>query len=1539
MFRHISTIGKFLRDLNSSNRRRLGLFYASSILYSNTSNSTTSYHIISNTAQQSAQTVQQDTTSIGGFSILIIGGLVLLLTLVLALFYNKSPFARAIQDYENTKDRSLRELGFNFLVCGISFLLSSAIYNLYYPTNAILTLFDIAFGSLGILTFVFASRLRQIAPHLETLLTLVFFFLGTSTFFKIVSAPYDIFSFCCFAILAYVSFSVLKSMRYFWMYNALLAITLLGLLVLNFLPDKTVLSYLYCLFFTVLINYSRFLYIRNFEKKLLFTSKIVNHGSSLVVGSNSNEQLVFVSENVKEILGYEKDELHSTNWFKRTLAPEDNEETILQKIREAKHQGKIYSRKLITANGGYKWIQWQYKKFGGELWIGIGQDITEQMKIQEQYQNLIQSATDIIHKTDNKGHFTFFNRHVKNLLGYDAEELIGKPYIHLIRKDYAKKVASFYAKNQNKGNYGTIEFPAIRKDGETVWLSQNVTVEKDGEGNATSYNAIVRDITALKYAELEKERKQAKIEYNSKLLRELTLSPLARKNNLAETLKNIIEIASRGLMSDRISIWICKNETIESHYFYEQEQNRHWNNATTLNKADHPIYFNILRQGEIIVAKDVSSHEATKDFFKDYFQDHDAKSLLDVPIFLDAKLEGVLCCESIKNFKEWDSEDINFARSITGLITLAIESNKRRVAESQLADRSKILSAVAKTTEQLLISHNILKTLGECLQYLGESISASRVYLYKADEEKKEFTIQHEWYANSVITKCVSHWKNPRLYDKLQELLRQRDNEHFATTLSKQIQNNDIRNFLQNQQIKAVLILPIYLEDTFYGLLGIDDDEHERNWPLENIQLIQSLTNNIANAIDRLNKELKIQESENNFREINESIEDVFWLYDNKKHKYLYISPSCETVLGMAQAEFYAGENYGARYVLEEDLLNYTNAQNLLRLKKSYEIEYRIRTSKGGIKWINEKSSAIVNEEGELIRNSGTCSDITEKKQFLNKINQLSLVAEKTNNGVLILDRNGFAVWANQSYLNTLEITTEQLLNKRPGDLFHYGELNKNHKLDAINGTNYTIVFEVLTFKQNKKYLEINNTIIEDEEGNTVQQIQILTDITHKKIKDLELAQHRAMLRKYSSNLEYQNELKEKLIKASSIEEITRLALMFVKENIKNCIHISLLTLDEKKQFLSGYFILKDAIEKERHHVKDLKSIEIVKNGDMFVEADLPKNQNKSTSDNILINYGAISYIVLPLLDETELIGIVTITFDTPYTFSESENESLKNFAMNLSTTIVKLNLKNSLQEKNNDIKDSLNYAKNIQKTMLPNLRDGFDSLSNLCLFFKPKDIVSGDFYWAKETDDYLFVALGDCTGHGVPGAFLTIIGTRLLEQIVRETNNPSTADIITQLDEQLYKSLNSNTNDIIRDGMEMALCLVNKKTNTLQFSGVGMGLVYFIDEEEIYIKGQRGSVGDYTYNELAFEQFNIALCGKERFFMASDGYQDQLGGKNYKRYSKRRLMDDMKLIKDLDGPTQEKTLKENLKLHMKENFQTDDISVLGFQIKLSNHE
>lgn len=641
----------------------------------------------------------------------------------------------------------------------------------------------------------------------------------------------------------------------------------------------------------------------------------------------------------------------------------------------------------------------------------------------------------------------------------------------------------------------------------------------------------------------------------------------------------------------------------------------------------------------------------------------------------------------------------------------------------------------------------------------------------------------------------------------------------------------------------------------------------------------------------------------------------------------------------MEQEAFYRGENFGDHFVLEEDLLNYIKALASLRTQDEYEIEYRIRGNDGSIRWIREKSSAIRDEKGELIRNSGICTDITEQKHTQNRIRQLSLVAEKTSNGVLILDRNGFVLWANQSYLSIVELQLNDLLNQRPEELFAYKIENKAGQNPIVNGTNYSHTFELQTHSGQKKWIEVNNTIIVDDEDQTVQQIQIVSDVTQKRLKDLELAQHRTMLRKYSSFLEYQNELKEKLLQASTVEEITQVALKFAKENTKNCIHISLLSLDDKKQSMSGYYIVEDKVARERHNVKNFKSYETIRRGEIFIEADLLADGPKSSSDAILQEYGARSYIVLPLMDQSDLIGMLTLTYNTPINFSDSEKENLKNMAFNLSTTIQKLNLKTSLQEKNNDIKDSLKYARNIQKSVLPDLRQDFPSLRNVMLLFEPKDIVSGDFYWAKETEDYLYIALGDCTGHGVPGAFLTLIGTRMLDQIVREAPHSNSAIILSELDEQLFHALNATNKTMIRDGMEIALCMIEKRSRRLFFSGVGMGLLLFRDGEEIYIKGQRGSVGDYTFNELPIEINTMQLSGEERFYMASDGFQDQLGGEGYKRYSKRRLMDFLLTIRARDPGTQENLLRSELKQHMKEHFQTDDVSLLGFQINFSAHD
>ncbi len=1464
-------------------------------------------------------------------------GVVMLMLMVFFSFYKgyTSALNKSLERDNHNEGRSEMEARWFFLAIGCLFSFVDLIFTLFVQGSILFTMTTISLTGLCLLFFA-NLHVRDLVVKKNTLFLGVFHFILTGLLLiRAAEWSAELIPFGLFCLLVFCSFLIFKNISHFWTYGLGLSMLLLGLWLNGLFPEKQTAIYFTTLFILGLLNYGIQLIKRNTDKYLLFTNKIVNHGSSLIVGTNAEEKLVFVSENVKEILGFDRRELNSDNWFKQTLSPDDSEEEIIEKVRNAKRTGKIYSRKMRTAWNTYKWVQWQYKKFGNDIWIGIGQEVTEYVKKQEQYQNLIQSASDIIHKTDREGNFVFFNPHLENLLGYEAEELLGKPYTSLVRKDHVRRLQTFYDRSTQNQGFETIEFPALKKSGEEIWLSQNMTVERDLNGEITSYNSILRDITLPKQVEQENLNKQLKIELHSKLLREITFISTSKELEFELIIQTIIEKTAAGLKSDRISIWYCIDQHIRSDCFYERNTKKFWKEDLSIAKEKHPQYFGLLKKGEIIAAEDVMEHEATKELFNDYFSEHQTQSLLDVPIFMEGKLEGILCNESKEHKRIWDTEDINFARSVAGLITLAIEANKRKQAEDQLEERSKILSAIGAITERLLISKDALNTLGENLHFFGEALKCSRVYLYESNTNEKTLKLKHAWYTGPNAVPCMPLWRSNFLVNNVNAFFHEHPRNVHISIHTKDLESGEFKTLLETNQVQSMLVLPIQAGKEFMGFLGIDYSDINRLWTRDVITLMYSLITNVVHTINRLNNERTILESENNFRQINETIKDVFWLYDNEKNIYLYISPSCYEVLGMSQAEFYAAENFGTRFVYEEDLLNYTSAITSLQTNDSYEVEYRIRTAQGSLKWISEKSSAIRNEEGKLIRNSGICSDISEKKQIQNQVRQLSLVAEKTNNGVVILDRNGFVLWANQSYLNIFETTLSALINKRPSDLFVYKNNLQNKGSDAVNGTNYNMVFEAETQAENKKWIEVNNTIIEDDEGMTVQQIQIVTDITQKRLKDLELAQHRSMLRKYSSFLEYQNELKEKLMQASSIEEISRVALKFVKQNIKNCIHISLLLLDEKKQNLSGYYLMGDKIERERHNVKSFKSFETVKNGEMFIDADLDTNDEKSSSDVILIEYGAKSYVVLPLIDLQDIIGLLTITFDVTFNYSDSEKENLKNLAINLTTTIQKLNLKNSLQEKNNDIRDSLIYARNIQKAMLPDIKTELPSLSNVVLLFEPKDIVSGDFYWAKENERHIYLALGDCTGHGVPGAFLTIIGTRILEQIIRDEKLTAPEEILTELDRQIFYSLNSGDKGMIRDGMEIALCVIDKATQQLHFSGVGMGLVYHLGEEEIYLKGNRGSIGDYQFNEVGFEKNTITLTGQERFYMASDGFQDQLGGHNYKRYSKRRLMDELKAIQGLAAPEQEKILKENLKSHMKEHFQTDDISLLGFQLKL----
>lgn len=267
---------------------------------------------------------------------------------------------------------------------------------------------------------------------------------------------------------------------------------------------------------------------------------------------------------------------------------------------------------------------------------------------------------------------------------------------------------------------------------------------------------------------------------------------------------------------------------------------------------------------------------------------------------------------------------------------------------------------------------------------------------------------------------------------------------------------------------------------------------------------------------------------------------------------------------------------------------------------------------------------------------------------------------------------------------------------------------------------------------------------------------------------------------------------------------------------------------------------------------------------------------------------------------------------------------------------------KHEIQEKNKEIVDSINYAKRLQDALIPPVDIFKKILPNSFVLFKPKDIVSGDFYWISELsttkgneDEKLVVfAVADCTGHGVSGAFMSIIGLKIFNQSIKQKEVNSPAEALDYLNNEVYNTVNKHSEDdnIIRDGMDVALCSINFKTLKLTFSGAN-NPVYIVRDKELYeIKGNKNPIGSYESEHL-FTDVEYQLEKEDMLYIFSDGYADQFGGPKGKKLKYKPFKE--LLIKNSTASLeeQEKQLDNLFESWKGELDQLDDVCVIGVRI------
>lgn len=258
------------------------------------------------------------------------------------------------------------------------------------------------------------------------------------------------------------------------------------------------------------------------------------------------------------------------------------------------------------------------------------------------------------------------------------------------------------------------------------------------------------------------------------------------------------------------------------------------------------------------------------------------------------------------------------------------------------------------------------------------------------------------------------------------------------------------------------------------------------------------------------------------------------------------------------------------------------------------------------------------------------------------------------------------------------------------------------------------------------------------------------------------------------------------------------------------------------------------------------------------------------------------------------------------------------------------------LGEKNKEITDGIHYAKRIQMALLTSEKYIAKHLANFFVLYKPKDIVSGDFYWALKTDTHFYFTVADCTGHGVPGAFMSMIGINLLNDIINERKISNPALILDIMREEVIRNLNSEDSEVeSKDGMDMVLCKLDLQTRELEFAAANNSLyIYHAEEKELKeYKGDKMPVGKYTDKFDSFTRQKIQLKENDQLYAFTDGYPDQFGGPKGKKYKYKQLEENIHSILHLPMNEQKQHLNISFENWKGQLEQVDDVCVIGVRL------
>ena len=493
----------------------------------------------------------------------------------------------------------------------------------------------------------------------------------------------------------------------------------------------------------------------NLYDRLFFADTTINTGNSLVIASNKDGDIVFASKNFEQILGYTEKELLGDGWW-RIRSEDSSYNEKIKKSVVSKNMERNSVERIVDKKGVPRWIQWENSYFENNLVVGIGIDITDKKEIEERYQHIVESASDIIYTTNVEGFFTYVNEVTARVTEYTNEELLHMRFNKLVRKDYIKEASIFYLKQvADQAEESYIELPIITKSGKEIWVGQSSKLSRNenDKDKVVGFQVICRDVTERREAQKQIEEKNKRIQQYSEKLELLNevkqiILEATQKNILIERL--LTELKAKISDAKRATLTLF-DEDIKTAHLYEYKEQKI--NLHILPASDYRSLPNLLKNQYFKIEDLYNSGSLSKS--DDLVKELGVNSYLVTPLFFNGKLTGAFTLAS-EHKNLFDEDYINFARQIADAVAITLDQiNNKETIELQneriqsYSDRLEVINTIKK---EFINAKNRTELINSVLYQLCTSISQykSTFVTFHNEQNKKLETFFYDIHTSSV---------------------------------------------------------------------------------------------------------------------------------------------------------------------------------------------------------------------------------------------------------------------------------------------------------------------------------------------------------------------------------------------------------------------------------------------------------------------------------------------------------------------------------------------------------------------------------------------------------------------------------------------------------------------------------------------------------------------------------------------------------------------------------------------------------------------